>query len=616
MAYEGWIEFNGVELVNVARTLRLARSMGVHTVRVKESSAQWIEGELSDAGFGTGFSGFGTGPFGGVDFGDITTAPWYDAGYAGSSEFAGFLTLRFQGLDDSSLESNSTEYIGDGSHPGRPRHGSLPLVASFAIIAKTERGAEYGKRWLDRVLRGPIEKTVSSGFDLHYFRYAADGAPKVHRRDVTTTRGTSITSKRATNCAVTWMVTFTMTAHDSYEYGEPVDMVQVGPNAAGNRAANPAQVTGGSTAERMPRFSATPSYQTGSGLASPLPDTYTRFTQAGTTGTGRGVDWYANSDNPPATTGAAMTSPVVEGVPITVSAWVRLTSSSVGGVSFSARFHDGAGNWVGAVSFGSGLTMTSGVWARLSRTLTPPAGAKYVSFRLRMEGTTTAGDLLDQTALMVTSTPGPVDYDGTAYGPMMLTTGSLTTTQQTCPQFDYSPIYDPLYPALVPSPMAPNFYPEGWNMPAGRAFKRFWTRVSAVEPSNLLYVPVITLTTSVAARMVRVQIWPDASPTNDQCDPLFTAIISYLPASVPELQIVQKFIIDGEQKASYVDDGFSPVVRRVDSLVFGEDANPVDWTAFTDNSSLLVTLDVFADSDGYEGNDQVRAALSLVPKSD
>ena len=435
MASYEWLEYNGTMLVNTLRTALLARAMGVDTVRINAASLAWLDGAMPRyTGFGLG--GFGEGEFGfgelveGLDYGAITDAPWYDAGYPASSEFAGFIPLDVRGLDDSSLESATVEYITDGGHVGKARNATLPIVANFAIIAKTERGAEYGKRWLDRVLMASGPRPFCAGADLRYFRWAGADAPIVHRRNVRLTRGTSVTLKRKSTCSATWLVTFTMTAADPYEYGEP--------------------------------------------------------------------------------------DPKID--------------------------HMG------------GATPTT--------------------------------------------------------GPGVTSSGSLVLTQVPCAEYDYSPIYDPLYPALVAPPAPPDFLPAGWTIESGDTFDRRWARISPVEPSSLNTVPVIQLHTTTEARMVRVSVWPGGSAADDQCDPLFSVVVSYLPAYV-------RFYIDGERKAAYVWDGYSPIVRRTDSLVYSNDADPVQWAAFNDPAGLLVTLDTFAKvGGGYEGDGNITASLALTPKSD
>lgn len=410
MANDGWMQFDGVEMVNMSRTVQLSAEMGIDSVWTTEEQVQWIEDSV-----------------GGLDYSDVTNAPWYDAGYPASAEFAGVVPMSFSGLDDSTRASTTVEFLGDGGYSGSARNGTLTVVASVYIVASTDRGADYGKRWLDRLLRDDKANRFYSGAELRYFRYAGVGAPVAHRRNVTLSRASTVTRKRLTDCASIWALTFTLTSNDPYEYGDAV-----------------------------------------------------------------------------------------------------LAVASLG---------------------------------------------------------------------------------GTATGPSLTSSGQIDLAQQDCPVFDYSPVYDPLNPALVAAPTAPNLLPAGWAIVQGRNFRRFWARLPPVEPSTLVSVPMIRLSSTVDARMVRVSVWPGLSDNNDQCDPLFSAVVSYLPAN-------QDFYIDGERNAAYTWDGFSPRVRRTDSLVFSPNANPVVWSAFTDASQLLVTLDVFSTAGVLEGNGSVRASVSLIPKSD
>lgn len=409
MAYDGWIEFGGIELVNLSRTAQLAETLGIDTVWTDPTSVAWIETAL-----------------GGVDYDLLTAAPWYDAGFPASAEFAGIVPLAVQGLDDSTLTGSTTEYIGDGGYTAKARNTTGSIVASAAIVASTERGAEYGKRWLDKVLRGEGDGMFCAGDEMRYFRYSgsdSDIPPVAHRRNVRTTRGVSITKKRVSDCSSTWLLTFTLTANDPYEYGESVTLV-------------------------------------------------TDMGNGGDAGLGSG----------------------------------HLELSAVG-----------------------------------------------------------------------------------------------------CPVYDYSPIYDPTYPALAPAPAVPNFYPDGWGIAEGTAFERYWVRVAPSEPGMLNSVPVITLSTATDARFVRVSVMDPAVPEDSQCDALFTVIVSYLPAG-------RTFVIDGEQKAAYV----TEPTRRTDSLVYGPDAAPVQWTSFSDPSGLLIAVDLFAadTGTGYAGDGTVRMDFALVPKSD
>lgn len=411
MAYDGWLTWDNTELVNLSRTAQLAQTMGINVLWFTPESVAWIEDAL-----------------GGSDYDDIAEAPWYDPGFPASAEFAGLVPLSLAGLDDSTREAATQEYTTDGGNSDRPRNKTLPLPANFVVIASTDRGADFGKRWLDRRLSGGGSSAVCGGVNLEYFQFAQQAGepvpPRAHRRDVTLTRATTVTRKRRNeDCNALWWVTFTLTANDPFEYGD-----------------------------QQPQFT----------------------------------------------------------------------------------------------SLGGSVT-----------------------------------------------------------GPGVISSNTLSLVQESCPVWDYSPIFDPLYPALVAPPAVPDFYPAGWTIEEGDAFTRHWVRLAPVEPSALNLVPVFWLSAVTEARMVRLSVWPWDGEVDMQCDPLFSVVLTYVPTGV-------SVYIDGEQKASYAWDGVSPVVRRVDSLVYGPDATPLDWTAFNFPDGLLVTMDLFAGA----VSSTVRANLDLVPKSD
>ena len=413
MAYDGWLKFGGVEIVNLSRTAQLAELRGISAVWLDSSSVDWIQTTLS-----------------GVGYDDVTEAPWFDPAAADSTEFAGVVPLSFPGLSDSTRASDTSEYLTDGGSVGRPRSGTLTIVASVAIAASTERGALYGLRWLNKVLSSGGSPSGASGAcagsRLDYFVVDSAGSPVAHRNDVAMTRGVSVTKKHVGDCSAIYMATFTLTAGDPFEYSAPVPVV---------------------------------------------------------------------------------------------------------------------------------------------------------------------------TELSATATTGP----------NILASGSVALVQQSCPIYDYSPIFDPALPALVPAPSAPDFLPAGWNNPIGATFDRFWAKVPAVSPTALGVVPVVKLHTEVDARMVRLSIWPGDSAVTEQCYPLWSSVATFVPNN-------SDFYIDGEMRASYVWDGGSPSVRRADSLTYSADAQPIRWVDFNDHDSLLIALDVFSDSGGSQGAGTVKAAVNLVLK--
>lgn len=414
MAYDGWLTYGDMELFNLSRTAQLAETLGIDVVLTDPARVEWIETALA-----------------GEDYALIDSAPWYDPEYPASAEFAGVIPLSINGLDNSTLEASTIEFITSGGSSTGARNATLPIVAKVALVASTARGADFGKRWLDRVLAGGGARQFCAGSVMRYFRWPDEAAPIAHRRDVSVTRGTNVIAKRSNSCSHMWTVTFTWTANDPFEYGEEE---------------------------------------------------------------------------------------------------LRIVS-------------------LGSIDEGS------------------PAGAPTI------------------------------------------TVGTLDMVEEPCAIFDYSPIYDPLYPTLVAPPTAPSFYPDGWFLVPGAEFKRYWARLNPVEPTYLNVVPVVTLNTDIDVRMVRVSFWPHASGEDDMCDPLWVAVISYLPAGVD-------FVLDGEQGVAYAWDGVSPQVRRTDSLVYGNEAVPVGWTAFNDPEGVLLTLDIIHEDPDVPSGAVVEAAVSFVPKSD
>lgn len=408
MAYDGWVMFGDTEIANLARTSQLAETYNVSAVWDTSTSTEWLSDLLGDP-----------------DYGDVSSAPWYDPTYTPSGEFFGLLPLRISGLDDSTAQRNSEENVSDGASPGLMRNGSQTLVFSAVLVASSDRGAEYGKSWLNRVLKGG-QAPFTGGEDLTYFRYPGADSPKMHRRNVTLSRAVTVVRKTTSDCSALWMISFTMTDNDSYEYGERVS---------------------------------------------------------------------------------------------------RLTN---------------LGAAVSGASLGS---------------------------------------------------------------------GQLDLLESTCPVYDYSPLYDPLYPGLVPSPTAPDFLPAGWTVEAGDQFRRYWGRITPPDPSTLLYVPTFKVTSLVPARMIRMSVWGSNNPLDVQCNPLFSAMLTYSPGGLP-------IYIDGERKNSYGWDGSSPYVRRTDNLVYSKSGGPVPWSAFNDPTSLLVTLDVFFLDTTPVDNGTVTVDLSLTSKSD
>lgn len=182
-----------------------------------------------------------------------------------------------------------------------------------------------------------------------------------------------------------------------------------------NNARNPRQISGGSTSESLGRYSWTSSYLTGLAIPGSLMTTAVRLTcPAEQTGSDRGVNWGGNVQlGSPLASGDWLNYPVTPDVPISLFTRVRLGLS--GDVTVRVRYHDGAGNWVGASQSPLVVPLTAGVWAPVQiNSLTPPAGATHVVFGMFINatsGTFPAGIAYDQTACCVAQAAAPTYFD-------------------------------------------------------------------------------------------------------------------------------------------------------------------------------------------------------------
>lgn len=574
MAYDGYVEYNGSELINLSRTAQLAETLGVDSVRLRKASLAWIQTDRSGSGYNS-----------------VANAPWYDSGYPASAEFAGIIPVSVDGLDTSTLESSATEYTTDGGHSGKPRNTTLSVVFDVIIVALTERGAEFGLRWLNRRLRDSGAQVFGTGANLRYYRWGAIGSPLAHRRDVRLTRGTSITRKRNSPCAVTWFANFTMTAADPYEYGEAVPLLS---GLGGPLPTNVVSIVKNPDAIGLTDISSSgTSTQT---LASESTIVHHGTSSAKVTATAVPGGGSAGI--------SFTTSEVVSG---TGGARVRWTQWFYSATAATVQpYWEGIVTSTGVpvvVSGGAAVVLVANTWTKISGDVTLPADRT-----LRRVAVLNSAAVLND----VYYSDECIAWVGTATAPPALVSegSQASLAQASCPTYNYDPIYDPLYPALIAPPKPPDTLPDGWNIATGQTFTRYWARVTPQEPSGMVVIPTITVSGTSDARRVRVSLWASTKTPTDQCAPLFSVIVGYLPPN-------QTLYVDGEQKATYTWDGISPAVRRADSIVYGPDASPVQWSAFSDHTNFLVTLDIF-DLPGptQEGVGTVRAALSLTPKSD
>jgi hypothetical protein len=170
-------------------------------------------------------------------------APWYDPDEPASGEFFGFYPLSIGGLEGSSRASAVTESTSDGGVPGRVRHATKAVVFAGALLAATERGAEYGMRWLRRATLGAVcsrdlitEHALGSemrflAYDPTYTPVEAPEAALVPLvrllRRVAVNNGPTVLAKRALTCGgAVWQVSFTAVAGIPFEFGLPKAIIQ------------------------------------------------------------------------------------------------------------------------------------------------------------------------------------------------------------------------------------------------------------------------------------------------------------------------------------------------------------------------------------------------------
>lgn len=660
MAYTGYMRFGDVELANLARLKAYAGSLNLPQV-VLPQNYDWIREAAGDPEYSTPA---------------VDIAPWYDADIAASADFGGVMILTAEGIDSSTRESTVSEYTVDGGNGGRLRNGTKTIVFTANLSGRTEAACEYGLRWLKRMLRQRDCVGTSQfcyGQDMDYFRYRyqgsgeasivpdydteilGDGATMYYPggwggsslddagafgRDIDTLVGTAPVAdggyaETQIDVATQWggtaghiRTSYTGTpTSGSYEFwlyfSEPpaADLTLVGwsPNSGTEGTTSMVILK---TDGKLTNYS-----YSGAGVNQTSTDALTEDTWyhvKATCATG-GMKLRINAANAaPPEASASFTAPApaslrlhgnyngvtnvqnVGTVRIAKVAWyegVQL-SDEISDYHYEIGLMDPSG--FNPVTFSEAASVHL-------RNVTVNRGPLVTRKRTRacdslwqVTWTAVAGDpyeyglpaeILD--GLGVEADPYVNPYSGTD--------GYTTFTEEACPVPVWQPIYDPLYPAAVAPPAPPDFFPDGWYISPG-TWERFYAEVpDSTVPLWDAVVPIITLhSPNGDARMIRVRIYEEGFDPDDVCTPLWEAIISYLPEDY-------SFVIDGVQQVAYVWDGVSANVRRADSLVFGTNATPMLWPAFSCGDGLLITLEQAVGSDEMA---DISLDLSLVPKGE
>lgn len=255
MAWNGYFEYDGNEIINATRTEQYAKGAGLH----------WFRPQFNNDAlpFMLGHGLRYTTPM-------LDDAPWVDPDYNPSLDFYGVYPLDVTGIEDSTRQSTVVESLGTGGTPGRVRHGTKTVVFNCLMLARTEEGADHGMKWLRQALLGnacgaPVE-SACNGAEMCYL----NGPPDMYLPSELSTRtyeiewedvsgtfvsdpeecldeyrrslrkvvfntGPTVTGKREmSDGAVVWTVTFTAVAGSPYEFGVEVPIIEgfLDPNIA------------------------------------------------------------------------------------------------------------------------------------------------------------------------------------------------------------------------------------------------------------------------------------------------------------------------------------------------------------------------------------------------
>jgi hypothetical protein len=133
----GWAYLDGEELFNEARTAAYVRA-GL--------AGPYLT--VSEAGCCDALSKSLTGAQQTYVSPAADPAPWYDPGHPASAEFLGFL-VKITGTDSTLQRTVTPKTVGRGGGAlGRLRPAERNIVVTGHLVASTQRGQEYGMRWL------------------------------------------------------------------------------------------------------------------------------------------------------------------------------------------------------------------------------------------------------------------------------------------------------------------------------------------------------------------------------------------------------------------------------------------------------------------------------------
>lgn len=225
MAWPGYFELNGVEIINATRTETYARNAG----------AMWLKPVYQVADLPLILGEHYGSPL-------ADDAPWTDPKSPPSYDFWGCYPLEITGFEDSTGTAPVTESTLDGGVVGAIRRSTRPLVFNLVLIGASECAVEFGMRWLNQVVANypcGSDDRHCSGMTACYLSCAPclddgcddpQGCLAVYQRslhNVGVITGPTVTGKRTmTDGGTAWMVTLTMVAGNPFQFGYPTDLIE------------------------------------------------------------------------------------------------------------------------------------------------------------------------------------------------------------------------------------------------------------------------------------------------------------------------------------------------------------------------------------------------------
>lgn len=222
--YEGYLTFDGVEVINGHRT-------GVYVdtltgVDIKCAHETLAEALLHDPYTTPAEDG----------------APWYNQYQEATGAFYGLFPGRFEGVENSTHTSTVTELSGDGAVLTSPRFGAKEIRVVATAFAADAEGMEHGMAWLRQVLAGEgcsDAEPGCTGKEVTMFTSApADAlAAYANRRlfvEAEVTEGPLVLQKYPSKHAVIWDVEFTITVGKPWQFTSLADIGELDMDAALN----------------------------------------------------------------------------------------------------------------------------------------------------------------------------------------------------------------------------------------------------------------------------------------------------------------------------------------------------------------------------------------------